>query len=837
MKVTLNIPKEAAIRLKFLAEEGHKKLQELGILSVEIEGDRKISLKIAGKNNELTELIFNTSELQSSVPNSKPVHSAPGVSASRSTEDISKLVAARESSSSVAQEPLRNNFTNHLKTTEKTVLEPLSIQQKYPTPPPSVSAPSSPSLNPRHSKMPPVEPLPLPYNNHAVNELMAKLLSSKSDTSPLLVNLLSNEAIAAAAARAAVASGTINAQDMKYMSSRQAEGAANSAKKRKRRKPKEKEVQDAKKAALKTEKETEDAIHHILNQAVGGLNDRVPPITMDRSRPVTPQVAMNSKSPLTVCSPKTVQDLKPGQQQIINPSTGQLEIVDENSLRSNSPLSDSPQSRSDVLNQSRRTYSVGLSHLKQFQNDSVSSGMESFGLTSRKNVPPISYNNFHDKQNSIQSFGVGAALNQLGNVSLPLQNHAYVARTSVASGDKMFGDIAQSICAQPPSVQAERIANFLTASSLPQSSTNSQNCVGNVIASVASSLSAVRPGSNVQHPMLSNQAGLLERNLGTLAHRVGVSRFADSFLNSTQSTPSSVIAQNSTSFSFESSAKLNRSLGNTNTQPPGVPHSLSSTIQSLQQQAGTFQAYPGAPDVRLKPNNAATSDPSKLVVTASHLMKSFSQSITEPSQSSQLELSNHSCEESSKRGSASVDSGLGCEIKNNGESPCGSSGNDSPGLIPSEKNLHSKKLSDGKVMTVGYVLNEETPPKVALSNSMTAQVHRDKTELLKGLNSVESEKLLSIFMNSSEIVKGSDVSNSAKRLPFVVSRTGLSRSLNSSIPHDLESGGWRPFKNGSNHSAHALINALDLKLQHCQSDNNFNNKLSRKFNLPCPSFS
>lgn len=40
VRVTFNIPREAAQRLKQLAEKGDRTLRELGILSVQIEGDQ-----------------------------------------------------------------------------------------------------------------------------------------------------------------------------------------------------------------------------------------------------------------------------------------------------------------------------------------------------------------------------------------------------------------------------------------------------------------------------------------------------------------------------------------------------------------------------------------------------------------------------------------------------------------------------------------------------------------------------------------------------------------------------------------------------------------------------
>ncbi|XP_041357047.1 uncharacterized protein LOC121374149 [Gigantopelta aegis] len=60
VRVTFNIPKEAALRLKQLAQQGNATLRELGVLAVQIQGDQAISLTIAGRNNERTELIIRT---------------------------------------------------------------------------------------------------------------------------------------------------------------------------------------------------------------------------------------------------------------------------------------------------------------------------------------------------------------------------------------------------------------------------------------------------------------------------------------------------------------------------------------------------------------------------------------------------------------------------------------------------------------------------------------------------------------------------------------------------------------------------------------------------------
>lgn len=60
VRVTFNIPREAAHRLKQLAQQGDSTLRQLGVLAVQIEGDQIISLTIAGRNNERTRLVFRT---------------------------------------------------------------------------------------------------------------------------------------------------------------------------------------------------------------------------------------------------------------------------------------------------------------------------------------------------------------------------------------------------------------------------------------------------------------------------------------------------------------------------------------------------------------------------------------------------------------------------------------------------------------------------------------------------------------------------------------------------------------------------------------------------------
>lgn len=70
VRVTLAIPRDAALRLRQLASEGSQQLRALGILSVQVEGDQVISLRLAGRfGQEPQEIVLRSG------PQGKSLHS------------------------------------------------------------------------------------------------------------------------------------------------------------------------------------------------------------------------------------------------------------------------------------------------------------------------------------------------------------------------------------------------------------------------------------------------------------------------------------------------------------------------------------------------------------------------------------------------------------------------------------------------------------------------------------------------------------------------------------------------------------------------------------------
>uniref|UniRef100_A0AAR5Q7R3 Nuclear receptor coactivator 6 TRADD-N domain-containing protein n=1 Tax=Dendroctonus ponderosae TaxID=77166 RepID=A0AAR5Q7R3_DENPD len=74
VRVTLSVPREAALRLRQLAQQGASQLRALGILSVQLDGEGAVSLRLQGANGEPQEVILRTTQDGStSNPSSVPL--------------------------------------------------------------------------------------------------------------------------------------------------------------------------------------------------------------------------------------------------------------------------------------------------------------------------------------------------------------------------------------------------------------------------------------------------------------------------------------------------------------------------------------------------------------------------------------------------------------------------------------------------------------------------------------------------------------------------------------------------------------------------------------------
>ncbi|KAK2154522.1 hypothetical protein LSH36_266g01008 [Paralvinella palmiformis] len=265
VRVTFNIPKEAAVRLKRLAEQGDRTLRELGVLAVQIEGHRLISLTIAGKNNETTELVLQTSGTAATGGNTSSVFDLPGTdeinipgpsNVESTRRNIAQYLRDQGGSGNFFDTLFSQNFLEHLKPpdtagaaaqssqnpvfgqfpfglrgvtnhmrgnrlqlhNEQLPLPPgfppgsfpspslphthtfsspttshnqSPLSPNYPTPPPSVSNPSSPGLRTANFNN-----LAMPgMSTAAALNSLPRLLGNRDITSssPLLVNLLQND--------------------------------------------------------------------------------------------------------------------------------------------------------------------------------------------------------------------------------------------------------------------------------------------------------------------------------------------------------------------------------------------------------------------------------------------------------------------------------------------------------------------------------------------------------------------------------------------------------------------------------------------------------------------
>ncbi|XP_022904603.2 putative mediator of RNA polymerase II transcription subunit 26 isoform X1 [Onthophagus taurus] len=186
VRVTLSIPREAALRLRQLASDGSQQLRALGILSVQVEGDQVISLRIAGPS-ETQEIILQTVQDATPGPSSVPTETA----------NLSQLL---QGSSQHPAEPAPAPSEKVQFPSPNVVCPADSIVPKVP------QTSVAPSLAPSTNK-PYAAPFPFTTMNQAIGTSTNQYPQnppppypgskhqSVNMTSPLLVNLLQNEGV------------------------------------------------------------------------------------------------------------------------------------------------------------------------------------------------------------------------------------------------------------------------------------------------------------------------------------------------------------------------------------------------------------------------------------------------------------------------------------------------------------------------------------------------------------------------------------------------------------------------------------------------------------------
>ncbi|XP_060835632.1 uncharacterized protein LOC132918430 isoform X2 [Rhopalosiphum padi] len=201
VRVTITVPREAATKLQQLAQQGDAALSRLGILSVQVEGDQMISLRLGGNRfgGESQELVLRTSAGPSNTNQS---------TASEESAAVNSLIKAMASATSPAlQSPSPQLSTPQFKSPNVVAVDSTPLP---PIPPlPSTAEPSPrPHIWPfvsmnqaaqtihnresMHTGPPP--PPPYPGSQNGVYKTQRSGDANASvHSSPLLVNLLQNE--------------------------------------------------------------------------------------------------------------------------------------------------------------------------------------------------------------------------------------------------------------------------------------------------------------------------------------------------------------------------------------------------------------------------------------------------------------------------------------------------------------------------------------------------------------------------------------------------------------------------------------------------------------------